>query len=294
MLYINICMAYNYRGEEILSELIINKGVRGKGKIKQKQKIIVKCFNCKQIKEVGYDIHVSNRLKSKKSNYHCRSCIAKETITSYNKSMIGVSLEDRLGKEKADLLKENSRKFAIDNKIGSRLQHFPGLSWEDRFGEERAKIKKEKCRRDCKFVPKFGKDNPQFGKPAHKLSGSGCKGYYNGIFFRSLLEASYIINVLYKNNIKFESGELKKYAIPYKFNGRERNYFCDFITDNIFIEIKPKALHFNLQNLAKWNAAKIWCEERGLKHMVYSELDFPKLAQDTIDFLILTDKLILL
>jgi len=61
-----------------------------------------------------------------------------------------------------------------------------------------------------------------------------------------------------------------------------------------FFEIKPKSLHSNLQNIAKWESAKIWCNKRGYQFKVFSEYDYDKLNQDDIDNLIKDGKLILI
>lgn len=108
------------------------------------------------------------------------------------------------------------------------------------------------------------------------------------------MEASFIINFLEKNNLQFENGELKKYAIPYIYNGSPRNYFCDFVVDKTFYEVKPKALHKSRQNIAKWESAKIWCNERGYDFKIFSEHDYEKLSQEDIDNLKKCGKLILI
>jgi hypothetical protein len=203
-------------------------------------------------------------------------------------------LEERIGVEKAKISKEKNRKFAIENNSGARLKDFTGTTWDSLYGKERADEKRKITREKCPFIPKYGSDNPQWGKPAHKLSGKGTKGYYNGIYFRSLMEASFIINYLEKNNLKFENGELKKYVIPYTLNGTPRNYFCDFVVSNIFYEVKPKALHNTLQNREKWKSANEWCLERGYVFKIYSEYDFEILKQKDIDKLKECGKLVLI
>lgn len=287
-------MAYDYRGEEIVSELLINEGCRGKGKIKQRQKVSVKCSNCSGIKEVDYQGHVFNRLKSKTPTYLCHKCISGDRITDYNKNQKGKSFEERLGDTKAKNAKSKLRKFAIENSIGERLINYSGISWEVKYGKERSDQLKEQFRKNHRLPVMYGADNPQWGKPAHPLSGKGTKGYYKGIYFRSLMEASFIVNFLEKNNMNFENGELKKYLIPYMFEGKSRNYFCDFVVDNTYYEVKPKSLHSSPQNVAKWEAAKIWCERNYKKHIVMCEDDYTLLNQEDIDKLISSGKLIII
>jgi hypothetical protein len=287
-------MAYDYNGSEIISKLLVNSKYKGKGKIKQKQNILVKCSECENIKETNYSGHVTNRLKSPHPNYLCHKCASSYIMSTRNKKSKGMSLDEKYGEEKANIIKNKHRENAIKNKSHERLQERINLKWDERYGKEKADKMRENHRNKCHFKPKFGNDNPQWGKPSHKLSGKGTKGYYNGIFFRSLMEVSFIIKYLEPNNIKFENGEIRKYAIPYMYEGRQRNYFCDFISDNIFFEIKPKSLHSNVQNIAKWESAKIWCNKRGYQFKVFSEYDYDKLNQDDIDNLIKDGKLILI
>ena len=289
-------MAYDYNGPEIISILEINPlGVRGGGKIKQRQKVQVKCFNCGEIKSVIYSGHVFNRLHSKCDVYMCHSCQSSHNMIRYNNSIRGVSMEERLGVSKSQIVKEKLKKYAIDNNISSRLWNFSGISWDDKYGIDYSNELKQKLSERAKVQPrKFGPDNPQWGKPAHKLSGSGTKGYYNGIYFRSLLEASFMVNYLEPNNLIFENGELRKYAIPYTYNGTSRNYFCDFVVGKCFYEVKPKSLFKSLQNIAKWDAARKWCLDHGYDFKIFSEHDFPKFKQKDIDNLKESGKIVLL
>ena len=288
-------MSYNYNGPEIISKLIIKpKGVRLAGKIKQRQLVDMKSFNCNSITHTDYLGHVKNRLKSDRVEYWCHSCVSRENLVLYNTSCLGKSLEERLGFENSVKVKEKSRKYAIDNNISKRLKNFTGITWEEKYGKEKSEYLKTKFRLNHVLKPMYGSDNYQWGKPAHKLSGKGTKGYYNEIYFRSLMEASFIVNFLEKNNIKFENGELKKYGFKYTYEGRERNYFCDFVADNTFYEIKPKALHNTMQNIAKWESAQKWCSENDKTFKVYSEFDFDILTQSEIDILKECGKLILI
>jgi hypothetical protein len=284
-----------YRGKEIISELIVNPPWwKSAGKIKKSQKILVKCSKCDTIKSVTYSGHVFNRQNSKSPTYKCRSCISGEQLTKYNLDVKGLTLEERLGDEKAKKLRNFRREYALENTIIDRLPSFTGKTWEMVRGKEKADRDKEFLRNNHHLPVKYGKDNPQWGKPAHKLSGKGTKGYYNGIYFRSLMEASFIINFLERQNLTFENGEKKKYAIPYMLGDVPRNYFCDFVVDNTFYEVKPKALHNTIQNKAKWEYAKKWCGERGYTFKVYSEYDFDLLKQYEIDNLIDCAKLVLI
>lgn len=275
-------MSYEYRGSEIVSELI----VKNSGKIKQSQDITVRCTRCNNDKQVNYYGHVSNRLKSKSLEYVCHSCIASELTTKRNKNNKGKYIEEIIGEDRGKLSREKRRIYAKENNTGEYFKSKVGLTWEQMYGEEKASLMKKHHKNICKLKPMYGVENYQFGKPAHRLAGKGIKGYYNKIFFRSLTELSFVINYLQQNNLKFVSGELKQYGFKYTYNGRDRNYYCDFVVGNTFYEIKPKALHTHPQNIAKWSAAQQWCCCNNKIFKVLSEKDYQQLSQDNIDLLI--------
>jgi hypothetical protein len=224
----------------------------------------------------------------------CHSCVASVSTTIRNKNNKGKSIEDILGDIKGAESRSKRRQYAISNNTATNFPSKAGMSWEELYGAEKAKMMKIHHKSICKLKPLYGADNHQFRKPAHYKSGAGVKGYYKGIFFRSLMEASFIVNYLEKNNLVFENGELKKYAFKYTLNNRTRNYFCDFVVRDTFYEIKPLSLHKTIQNTAKWSAANKWCIENNKVFKVLSEKDYDQLLQDTIDSLIKEDKLILI
>ena len=287
-------MAYEYRGKEIVSELIINQNCKGAGKIKYTQKVDVKCSRCLKVKNVGYGSHVKNRLKSLNIDYICHSCVASIATSTRNSNNKGKSIEDILGNTRGAESRSNRRQYSINNNTSFYFPNRTGMSWEESYGVEKAEMMKIHHRSICKLKPLYGAANHQFGKPAHYKSGAGVKGYYKDTFFRSLMEASFLVNYLEKNNLVFENGELKKYAFKYILNSRPRNYFCDFVVGNTFYEIKPKALHKTIQNTAKWSAANKWCIENNKMFKVFSEKDYEQLSQDAIDSLIEENKLLLI
>lgn len=160
----------------------------------------------------------------------------------------------------------------------------------NKYGEDLGKIKYEEAFAKQKRIMQenfTGENNHQFGKPSSHKSGRGWSGYYvldnnKNIFFRSLLELSFIINVLEKYNIKWESGELKKFKISYIINNKHRNYFPDFITNNSIIEIKPSSLANTTENLLKREAAVRLSLKEGRTYKIFSEKDFKQLSFDEL------------
>lgn len=129
--------------------------------------------------------------------------------------------------------------------------------WLEKFGSEVAdRLMKEFQDKQRKNFS--GSNNPMFGKPAPQGSGNGWSGWYQGHYFRSLLELSYLLDIE-KRGLHWETGEQKKFAVLYQLNGQVRTYFPDFhlTSSDVFIEVKPKRLLHTLENLAKFDAAKL-------------------------------------
>lgn len=131
-----------------------------------------------------------------------------------------------------------------------------------------------------------GKGNPQYGKPSNPKSGNGWKGKYNGRCFRSLLELACVLE-LERKGIAYESGEQKKYAVPYTTrDGVQRNYYPDFITEDGAIETKPSSLL--RANEKKFLAAK----KHFSKFTVLTEKDLVIPRLDELDKLVDSGKLV--
>lgn len=139
--------------------------------------------------------------------------------------------------------------------------------WLTKFGPELAEAKltalKQKHSQN-----NFGIKNPMYGKPAPKGSGSGVSGWYNGWYFRSLRELTYAV-MLDRNGIQWECAEVKKYSIPYEFNGQDKTYFPDFVVNQTVVEIKPRRLQQTPKNIAKKLAAEKYCLDRGLEYAIF-------------------------
>ncbi len=128
-----------------------------------------------------------------------------------------------------------------------------------------------------KSIMYSGTGNPMFGKPSPHGSGNGWSGWYNGWFFRSILELSYMIKVIDRYSMKWVSGETDKYKITYTDEtGVVRNYFADFIiTDKYVVEIKPTPLMKTLKVLEKVNAGIEYCSKN---NMIYKITNIPPLS----------------
>lgn len=102
----------------------------------------------------------------------------------------------------------------------------------------------------------------------------GISGHYRGMFFRSLNEISFIVNFLERKNISYISGEAnKKDGIKYLHtNGKIRNYFPDFLTENFIFEVKPKKFWKQENVSRKSEAARKFAKENDLKYRI---VDYP-------------------
>lgn len=139
------------------------------------------------------------------------------------------------------------------------------IKYDDETYDKKVKELKEKQSKATK-----GENNPMYGKPSPNGSGNGWSGWYKGWFFRSLGELSYMINVIERFNLKWESAELKKFGITYyDWNNEKRTYFADFIIENKYlVECKPKKLWNSDKNKRKKEGAIIYCNEKKLKYKV--------------------------
>lgn len=151
--------------------------------------------------------------------------------------------------------------------------------WVEKYGKEEAD-KRLELKRQNNSRASSGSNNPMFGKPSPKGSGNGWKGHYKDFYFRSLRELSFFVNYIERFNMKYDSLEKAKYKIRYTCPmGGERNYFGDFLINNkYFVEVKPKRLQSCPTNTAKFESAKIFCEENGfIFKLIDPRLDFKQI-----------------
>lgn len=183
---------------------------------------------------------------------------------------------EKYGKEKAERTKEKISKTNKGINRGgtwadawkkeeNRIEFCRSI--EERFGKEKSDKIKEK-----QSICSKGVNNHNYGKPSPQGSGNGWSGWYKNIFFRSIIELSYLY-YMFENNIKFENAEQKKYAIEYiNYKGDVHTYFPDYylIKTEELIEVKPRNLLKTIENSAKFTAAK---ELYGDKFKVLTEED---------------------
>lgn len=155
--------------------------------------------------------------------------------------------------------------------IGARTK---GKTYDELYGaEETARIKASQSM--------SGEKNPAFGK-VYSDGGKSVKGYYKGKFFRSLFEYSFMKHLETRgfsldNDVRYEC-----FRIPYTFEGKPGTYHIDFhvVPENVVYEVKPSYVVKNppARQLAKWEAARVFCAERGLEFKIVTDKEFPKIG----------------
>ena len=119
--------------------------------------------------------------------------------------------------------------------------------------------------------------------PVRKIKASKKKNYRGStpsrkcgtmIQWESLLERDYIYLLEFDSNVKyFESQAVE---INYLYKGRKYCYYPDFriiTADNHvrIVEVKPRSFLQKEENLRKFQAGKMYCEERGWEFIVVTE-----------------------
>lgn len=251
-----------------------------------------------------------NMNNANKKNSKCKSCGLKEVITDdvkkrmservkgENNPMYGKfgELNPFFGKTHTDeskkrmiegrdysVYKTEEFKQKISEKTKGMNNPMYGKTvydiWVKKYGKDIANIKMSDYR-ELQSKLNSGKNNSMYGKPAPINSGNGICGWYKSWFFRSLLELSYMIFVIERFNLKWESGENEKYKITYSIDGKDKNYFPDFIINEKYIvECKPKKLLQTNLNKIKFEFAEKYCDENGF---IFKKRDIPKIKKEEL------------
>jgi hypothetical protein len=105
-------------------------------------------------------------------------------------------------------------------------------------------------------------------------------GWYNGLYFRSSLELSFLVH----NRDKcFTSCENNKYKIIYNDNNKQRSYYPDFTDGEIIFEIKPTGLlNTHINKLKIQEGVKVY----GENYKIITEVESPYITKDLIRDLI--------
>lgn len=216
-----------------------------------------------------------NKNRADELNKNCSSCVSKEQHGD-------PSRKKKVNKNN-DVFKTATYKNSVKH-LGKNNGMF-GTSvysiWLHKYGKEEADKRRSNTNKKHSFN-NSGSKNSMFGKPSPQGSGNGWSGWYKGIYFRSLLELSFLYELI-STNTTYINGECSKYEIPYTVDGIERNYYPDFIVGNKMYEVKPKRLWKSKNVLFKKEAAEKWCIANKMEYVL---LEPAKLNKESIKRLI--------
>lgn len=139
--------------------------------------------------------------------------------------------------------------------------------WEAKYGKEEADKKLSELKKKLS-ISSSGKNNGMYGKPSPMKSGNGWKGWLDDVYFRSLLELSFLHNLI-ENKISYINGEKSEYCIDYLINKEKRTYYPDYIVGNKMYEIKPEKLWNNKFIILKRKAAEKWCLKNNMLYILF-------------------------
>jgi hypothetical protein len=161
------------------------------------------------------------------------------------------------------------KRFA-NEKIGKTLEEIHGI-------EEALEIRRKRS------IAFQGEKNPAFGK-VYTNAGKSIKGHYKGIFFRSLLEYSFIKHLESLGIDIHKDLDYECFQVKFMFENICRTYKPDFyvISQKIVYEVKPFYVlkHTPALQLAKWDAMRNFLNEQKIKFEIITEKDFPKIDFD--------------
>lgn len=252
--------------------------------------------NCPTCNEELHYINKHPFYTAIKRNSNCKSCASKLRITdedrlNRSKRMSGKNNPGygKTGKSNAfygkthtpetiDILRNIDKSYTktedFKNKCKKpgKLNGMYGKSFYDVWVEKYGLVianEKLKAFKETQSLNSKGKKNSMYGKPSPIGSGNGWSGWYKDWYFRSILELSYMINIIERFNITWERAENSKYKVNYSINGSERTYVADFIlSEKYMIEIKPKKLHNSVLVMTKQTAAIEFCKLHNLTYKI--------------------------
>lgn len=98
----------------------------------------------------------------------------------------------------------------------------------------------------------------------------GVKNGFRSVHLRSSWERAYAQKLDEDPNVI--SWTYESTIIPYTYAGKQRNYVPDFLVERtdsvVLVEVKPNVLKDKPLNVAKFQAAERWCQEKGMMFLV--------------------------
>lgn len=213
------------------------------------------------------------------NNSACKVCVGSSTFKKMHAQMqagereYGFSNKSHTNKSKKQLsesikLAYTEGRLNVSGKNnGMYGKHIPSEKFGKTLDELYGTPKANKIRAKLS-ISHSGERNSMYGKPSPQGSGNGWSGWYNKIYFRSLLELSFM---LFLDEFKFSWESAEKIRIQYlDYSGKNRTYCPDFIiNDELIIEIKPSKLFKAKSVELKKHAAEIFCKKNNLRYRLF-------------------------
>lgn len=184
--------------------------------------------------------------------------------------------DEKFGKEKSSEMKEEARKNC----------GWIGKSVEERLGPERAEVVRRKAaasnrgkKRSSQIRKKMSiaAIKSRLEKPDAHVSW-GIKGWYKGFFFRSSYEY-FFMKKLENEGLNLKSDlQQECFRVPYVFEGQEYNYVPDFYVPSrsVVFEVKNDySLASDPIVACKHEAAKAYFLQKSIDFVVVSDTDLP-------------------
>jgi hypothetical protein len=260
-----------------------------KESLNNREPCFIKCEECVNIINYKELLTYKTAIKRNKNFGLCSSCVKKGSRNPFfnkkhTKESMDKMLETSNNSEERKKYYQKIRTKEYRDKLGEWMKNNSPMRgnsyykiWVQKYGKDEA----DKMNRECSLKKSVkGEKNYWFGKTPPFGSGNGWSGWYKGWYFRSLLELSYMVKIIEKNNIEWKCGESKEYKIEYVYKNSIKNYFPDFIlNDKYMIECKPKRLWKTDWVMVKKTAAEEFCLNNGL---IYKLREVSKLTNDEI------------
>lgn len=225
-------------------------------------------INCKICDD---EIHYSSKYSLKNAiSPSCKKCrinLVNKIIGEKRKS--GEILPARSKGFKTSKVTKEKLKISSTNNNGMKGKSVYSI-WLERYGKDIADTKLSDFKSKISTA-NSGENNPMYGKPSPNGVGYGWQGWYKGWRFRSLLELSFMINVIERFKFNWESAEFNSNIKIYYtgINGNKRTYMPDFLLNNKYlIEVKPLWLQKSRDTLLKADAARLFCLNNNLRYKI--------------------------
>lgn len=222
---------------------------------------------------------MSRGAKKNPDNWETRVCLICQSTFECLKTNLQKCCSRSCGSKYTHQIGDFSNQRKAASKVFSEMNKSQkGKTYDEIYGIE----KSEKLRKQFS-IRVSGEGNPAFGKN-YKNGGRSIKGYYKGLFFRSLLEYSFMKHLENQGFNLIKDVDYECFHVPYKLNDRNRTYTIDFYVKliNTVYEVKPnyqiKIIKETDILSIKIKSAQNFFSERNIIFSIVTENDFNKIS----------------